>query len=77
MMLPVDVFQKLEDPPESRATRHPSKLVGEPLLEGGESLPETFLGQSIDREGHRHDGDECHDPGLLLEEEIRRAKLLQ
>ena len=74
MGLPVDVFQKLEDPPERRATRHPSQLVGKSLLEGGESLPETFLGQRIDQEGHRHDGDERHDPGLLLEEEAFRIK---
>ncbi len=74
MRLPVDVFQKLEDPPESRAIRHSPQLVGEPLFEGGESLPETFLGQSIDQEGHRHDGDERHDPGLLFEEEAFRIE---
>ena len=69
MGLPVDVFQKLEDPPESRAIGHAPQLVGEPLFEGGMILQEMFLGQGIDQKGHGHDGYERHDPGLLLEEE--------
>ena len=74
MGLPVDVFQKLEDPPKGWAVRHPSQLVGKSLFEGGESLPETFLGQGIDQESHRHDGDEFHDPGLLLELTFLKSK---
>ena len=49
MGLPVDVFRKLEDPPEGWAVYHSSQLVGKSLFECGESLPETFLGQGIDQ----------------------------
>ena len=68
MGLPVDVFEKLEDPAERRSIGHASQRVGKPLFESGKSLPETFFGQGIDQQGHGHDGDEGHDPGLLLEE---------
>lgn len=64
MGLPVDVFLKLEDPSE------PS---GGSSFEGGESLPETFLGQGINQESHRHDGDDRHDPDYFLRKKLFTA----